>query len=297
MNNPGCGINRRDVLQIAAITGAGSLLASKPARAELDEDRKLKVVDTNVSLFHWPFRRLPLDETSKLLKKLRSLGVSQAWAGSFEAVLHRDMAGLNQRLASECQQHPELIPIGSVNPLLPGWENDLRRCFDTHGMPAVRVFPNYHGYTLNEPRFAQLLEKVMKAGRFVQLAAVMEDTRTQHPMLRAADVDLEPLAGLLRRLGRVSVQVLNWRPQGPVLEKLAKTPGVYFDTARVDSTDGVPRLVGKVPGDRVMFGSHAPFLVPEAALIRVHESSQLPEASLRVLLSENAGRLLRKARS
>ena len=289
-------INRRDALQIAAASGAASLLVSQSASGVEEESQPLDIVDTNVSLFHWPFRRLPLDQTAKLIRKLRLLGVTRAWAGSFEAILHRDLAGVNGRLAQECQQHGELVPIGTINPLLPGWENDLRQCFDKHGMPAVRVYPNYHGYTLQAPRFLQLLEKVTAAGRFLQLAAVMEDTRTQHLQHQVADVDLEPLPALLGRLGRARVQILNWRPRAALLEKLAKTPGIFFDTARVEGTDGVPQLVEKVGKDRVMFGSHAPFLIPEAALIRVHESSRLAELSLRTVLAANARRLAGKVK-
>ena len=161
-------------------------------------------------------------------------------------------------------------------------------------MPAVRVYPNYHGYNLHEPRFVQLLEKVTAAGCFLQLASMMEDTRTQHVQHQVADVDLEPLAALLDRLGRARVQILNWRPRASVLEKLAKTPGILFDTARAEGTDGVPQLVEKVGKERVMFGSHAPFLIPEAALIRVHESSRLPESSLRPVLAANARRFVGK---
>ena len=73
----------------------------------------------------------------------------------------------------------------------------MHQCFDKHGMPAVRVYPNYHGYTLQEPRFVQLLEKVTAAGRFLQLASMMEDTRTQHVQHQVADVDLEPLGYII----------------------------------------------------------------------------------------------------
>ena len=67
-SNPG--INRRDVLHIAAASGAASLVASQVDAASDGKDRPLEIVDTNVSLFHWPFRRLPLDVTEKLVKKL-----------------------------------------------------------------------------------------------------------------------------------------------------------------------------------------------------------------------------------
>ena len=92
-------------------------------------------------LIGWPLSRQSLGES--LVKKLRALGIAEAWAGSFEGVLHRDIAGVNQRLAHECKRYPELIPIGSVNLELPDWEEDLRRCIETHDMPGIRLNPSY----------------------------------------------------------------------------------------------------------------------------------------------------------
>lgn len=285
-------MNRRDVLNLGVSAAAVSVFAATKARSDDKDSPRFRIVDTNINLFHWPFRRLPLDDPDVLVKKLRSLGIAQGWAGSFEGILHRDIAGVNQRLAEVCRKRPELIPIGSVNLELPGWSDDLRRCIGEHNMPGIRVHPNYHGYKLDDSRFAQLLRRATKAGRFVQIAAVMEDTRTQHPMLRVPDVDLSPLAKLIPSIPGARVQILNYRPRPPLLERLAETPGVFFDTARVEGTDGVPRLVQSVPAGRVMFGTHAPFLIPEAALIRVHESAKLDEAALRAVLSENAERVI-----
>ena len=76
--------------------------------------------DTNVHIGSWPFRRPPWFETADIVKKLRSVQITEAWAGSFEGLLHKDLAGVNARLAAECQRHPGfLIPFGSVNPRQP----------------------------------------------------------------------------------------------------------------------------------------------------------------------------------
>lgn len=282
-------MNRRDVLNLAVAAGASAALRPSSAAAKEDDAAPaLRIVDTNVSLFHWPFRRLPLDDVELLVEKYRSLGINQAWAGTFEGVLHRDVASANQRLTDACLKYPELVPIGSINPELPGWEEDLKRCHQKHSMPGIRLHPNYHGYTLDDPRFAKLLSLATKAELFVQIAATLEDTRTQHPQLQVPDVDLAPLADVVKRVPGARVQLLNFRPRGAAFEQLVKTTDVMFDTARVDGTDGIPKLVEALPRGRVLFGTHAPFLIPEAALIRVHESGWLDDSALRAVYAGNA---------
>ncbi|MDA1231830.1 MAG: amidohydrolase family protein [Planctomycetota bacterium] len=281
-------MHRRKVLSLAVSAGMTSaLLPTMPWSAD-EAQPGFRITDTNISLFRWPFRRLPLDETDALVSKLRSLGITQSWAGSFEGILHRDIAGVNQRLTDGCRVHSELIPIGTINPELPDWEEELRRCIDEHNMPGIRLHPNYHGYTLDDPRFRRCLELATASGRFVQIAAAVEDTRTQHTLVQVPDVDLVPLAKLLTDIPEAKVQILNQNLRPPLLQRLCEFSGVYIDTARVEGTDGIPRLVQSVPPGRVMFGSHSPLLIPEAALIRVHESEILDETMLNAVFSENA---------
>lgn len=248
--------------------------------------------DTNVSLFRWPFRRLPLDETEALVRRLRELGVARALAGSFEGVLHRDCGAVNRRLAEECARFSELLPVGTIDPGRPGWESDLEECAGELGMRAIRLFPNYHGYALGDRRFHALLERAATAGLLVQVAVALEDTRTQHRLVAVPDVDLGPLPEAVGRVPGVLVQVLNDRPRGAYPEALLDESRISFDVARVDGTDGVARLRDMVGWERVLFGSHAPFLIPEAALIRTVHESGLAEHELRCIVGGNAERLL-----
>ena len=100
--------------------------------------------------------------------------------------------------------------------------------------------------------------------------------------------DSDPLPKLMSDHPGARVQLLNLRPRAAQIDLLAKIPGVYLDTSRVEGTDGVPALLGKMPAGRVLFGTHAPLLIPEAALIRTHESAILDEKVLRGLLAVNA---------
>jgi predicted TIM-barrel fold metal-dependent hydrolase len=252
-------------------------------------------IDVNVHVSRWPFRRLPLDETPALVDKLRSLGVKQAWAGSFDALLHRDVASVNTRLVEQCRVHGDgmLIPFGTVNPKLPDWEEDLRRCREVHRMPGVRLYPNYHGYKLDDPDFAPLLELSTKTGLLVQIAVSMEDERTQHPLLRVAPVDCAPVGDSLAKYPAARVMLLNAvrGPRAGPASLLAKTPQISFDIATLETTGGVATLLRHMPAERIVFGTHAPFNYPEAGGLKMTESA-LNENAAKKVLSGNASRIL-----
>lgn len=250
-----------------------------------------RIVDTNVSLGRWPFRRLPLDTPERLLAKFESLGITQAWAGSFDGVFHRDLDGVNARLSETCAgSGGRLVPFGSVNLTLPGWEDDLRRCHQRYGMGGVRLHPNYHGYDLADERFPRLLSLAAERGLPVQVAVALEDPRTQPSRLPVAEVDVAPLAEAMRRVPSATVMLLGARPRAGVLAGFARIPRLLFDVARVESTDGIAELIGEVSPERVTFGTHAPFLIPESAMIKVYES-KLSELHVDKLLAGNASRV------
>jgi len=286
-------LDRRELLG-GVVAGAAVGLTTATARETAsDKLPPWRAIDTNVSLFHWPFRRLPLDETGLLVQKLKSHAMEQAWAGSFEGLLHLDLAGVNSRLASACREQGDglLIPFGSVNPTVPDWEEDLRRCHEEHKMPGIRLHPNYHGYSLDDPRFERLMRLAAKREIVVQLATTMEDGRTQHRMLQVADVDLAPLPDLVKRVPGTRLVVLNHKGTGPEFRQLLKIPGVYFDMSRVNATDGVARVIRTLPTGRIVFGTHAPFLIYESAMIKVDESN-LTEDETTSILHRNATRLI-----
>ena len=276
----------------AMTMGASSVLTTNAGESVAAIPMPSRVIDTNVSLFQWPFRRLPLDQVDDLCDKLRTLGITQAWASSFEGLLHRDLSSVNERLSKACQNRPELVPVGAINPTLPGWKQDVQRCLGTAQMPGVRVHPGYHGYALTDPLFGELLAEVSGRKGFVQIAVAMEDTRTQSPLMRVPEVDPEPLKHWMQRIPNARVQILNSRPGATQRATFAGIPRIVFDTSRVDGTDGVADLVRAVGADRVLYGSHSPFLIPEAACIRMVES-RLQASTVNALMQENPDRFRR----
>ncbi len=284
-------ITRRSLLA-TAITGvaATSIKRADHAGAKPAGDT---LIDTNAYLDRWPIRHLPVADPSALAAKLKSQNVTEAWVSSLDALLHKDLAGVNARTAETCAIHPVFKPIGAINPSLPRWEDDLDRCATKHRMRGIRLHPNYHGYKLDDPRFLELLKLATSHRLFVQIACVMEDERTQHPLLRVAPVDLSPLPKALEAVPGARIMLLNWQRNSggkPTLLMLKET-NVLFDLAMVESIMGVETLLEELPAERIVFGSYAPVFYFESAKLKLQESA-LDGKQLEAITHGNAARWL-----
>jgi len=271
--------------------GAAALGSAESAQAA---DGKSGLIDVNISLGRWPLRRLRFDDTAALVGKLRRHGVNQAWAGSFDGLLQKDLGSVNVRLADECRRHGRglLLPFGSINPKLPDWEEELRRCTEQHRMPGIRLHPNYHGYKLDDPQFARLLKLAAERRLIVQLALIMEDERMMHPLLRVEPVDAAPLVDLVKQTPGLRLVLLNalGKLRSQPLKDLIGAGEVCVEIAMLEGVGGVGNLLAQVPENRVLFGSHAPLFYFESSLLKLKESP-LSREQLAAVRNGNARRL------
>jgi predicted TIM-barrel fold metal-dependent hydrolase len=302
-------INRRSFVKTAVIPALPLAAAMISRRAQSAEQAAGSVpaipdiIDTNVHLFDWPFRKLKYARTDALVAKLKKHRIVQAWAGSFEAVLQKQLDGVNRRLAEECRTRGQgmLIPIGSVNPAWPDWDEDLRRCHEEYRMPGVRLYPAYHGYTLDHPELARLIADARMRGLLVQIVLRLEDERVHHVATNIPAINVAPLVDVLKKNPQAKVQLIN--SAGPLLGNnvpaLVRETSVTFDIAATEGNGGVGKLIdgknysyrGAIPVDRLLFGSYAPFFPCESALMKLFESPLTLE-QLQQLMNANARRLI-----
>ena len=258
------------------------------------------LIDSNVYLSRWPYRRLPCDETARLARLLHRNGVSRAWTGSFDALLHRDVSAVNARLADECGTEAAglFVPFGAVNPTLPDWEEDLRRCHEVHRMPGIRLHPDFHGYGLDDPRFARLMGLATARGLIVQIALGMEDPRTQPPTARFEPPHPGPLVDLLPKIPSARVVLLNFfRAFGNnrvLLVRLSSLQQVAFDMAMVEGVGGLCDVLRSVGSIRLLFGSYAPFYNFDSSRLKLQES-ELTAEQVTAIRHGNASALLQSS--
>ncbi len=282
-------LNRRHFLRATAAAACG--LAS---RCNANAIKYSPVTDTHVYLGAWPLRRLATNGPSELLTLLRRAKIPQAWTGSFDGLFYKDIQGANLRLAEACRDAGDgmLVPIGSINPTLPDWEEDVRRCDEVFKMPGIRLHPTYHGYKLDDPRFARLLELVAARNLFVQLVVQLTDERHHLLAPRDPQVDLTPLAQLAQPIRGLRLLVSNGAraARNVTSTSLATLPNTYFDFARISNGEELRSLVDMVSVDRVVIGSAVPMHGLDETLKKLSQANLTAEQT-RAIRGGNAQRL------
>jgi predicted TIM-barrel fold metal-dependent hydrolase len=288
-------LSRRTFLHHAAASAAAALAAeAAPTATFAAEEKPTGLIDCNISVGHWPFRFHRGQEISSIpaeCSRLRDRGLTQGWAGSIEGTFHRDVGLVNSVLRDRCEEYSNglLLPAFTINPALPSWEQDLSRCPVLFDFRAIRLHPNYHGYTLDDPRFLKLLEAATEAKFLVQLVAQMEDERTQHPLMRVPPVNLKPLPAALKKVPNARVMVLNAN-RAMSMTALQDCP-VWLDFAMLEGVGGIEGLLKDWPLEKLVFGSHAPLFYWESAKLKLQESDLSPE-QLAAITHGNAKRSL-----
>lgn len=298
--------DRRDFFKKSAATLAASALSL--SHATPSGPVQAPVIDTNVYLGPWPFRQLPLATHSSAPESVATFSTALsrhsmvAWAASFEALLQRDFDGINDRLAhlasTDRDSGKSFQLFGAINPKLSGWRETLHRIHQRHHMRGIRLHPNFHGYTLDDPDFASLLDAASQRNLIVQIVVRMEDVRTQHPAASVADVDVRPLLELLPVLPALRLQCLNAMRSlsDTLLMGRLSELGVCFDIAMLEGMSGIARTIERVPEIKLCYGSYAPFFYPEAAALKLVESApELGERSLSAVRSHHAENLLMRS--
>lgn len=253
------------------------------------------MIDANVAVGQYPFRRLSADAPDRLAERLRKNGVTKAWASSLEGLLHREYGSLNARLAETCRTQGEglFVPFGVVNPAQPDWEEDLRRCAEEHGMPGVRLFPSYHLYDFTLPAAGALFDLAARRKLIVQIVWRVEDERMEHPLIRPGKLDAAPLVRLVETRPELRLVLLNAQRdiRTESAGRLIQAGNVSFDLAMLEGAGGIERWTAVHPPERLLLGSYSPVFVTESAMLKLKES-ELPQPHQALIVQGNAERLL-----
>lgn len=252
------------------------------------------VIDVNAHVGDWAFRKLPCSDAANLGQLLGAQGIDAAVVGPVEGVLYRDPSEANELLFERLQgapTAPRLLAAAVVNPAFPGWERHLEQAIDA-GARAVKLYPNYHDYSPAGPQAQKLAQAAAEAGLPIICCVRVEDERQHHWHLLMPPAAVGDVVSLARAVPEAQV-VLAVAKQGEMEAFLKAAPPdrTWAEVSYLKSpTESVRHMVSRYGADRLLFGTHAPFLNPGVAKLKV-ERADIGEQAKAAILGENALRL------
>ena len=218
----------------------------------------MKKMDLNCFSGNWPFHKVRYNTVEKIAELHKRCGIEGGIISSCEAIFYQDP------YEAELSLSKELTGTGyyhamTLNPTLPAWKDDLRRCVEALGVKAVRLVPGYHGYTLADDAIREVYDSLRQYNLPLILTLRIEDERTTW-MINPRFIPVTEVKSFLETYTDIPTLVANIR-----LNEIAALTEVFEARSNLFAdTSGFMR--GLFPVDdayplvqeRLVFGSNAP---------------------------------------
>ena len=248
------------------------------------------IVDFCAYLGEWPTFELRYHDAGGLLHLMDRCGIDAACVSLTSGMFRHDAHEANTRLCRDIAGHRDrLWPIGTVNPTVPTWREDVRIGLEQLELSGFRIHPTYHGYALDDPAVLDLTTALADARCPLFVALYVDEGRFQHPAIRVPEVRIDAIEAWIASAPGTTM-VLNGLRTAQATELFASGVAldrVYLDVDAMDQDyRGLHTFVMQHGAEHLVYGSQMPFLYPEAALMVV-EHAGLPQSSVEAILARN----------
>lgn len=259
------------------------------------------LIDINAYVGHWPFKRLRDNNCEGLLGRMKEYGTDISVITNLNGIFYKNTQSANEELYEEIRSKKaykdRFLPFAVINPIYAGWKDDFMTCVKDFGMKGIRVFPNYHDYTIDDPNLQDLVKMARDHDVPVALTMRIVDSRQRSWMDLASEWALKDYVPLLRAVPDAKYMMLNLST-GLALpeedEATLKSTNVLFDTSgrHITHFANVFKRFGK---EKFAFGSHFPVFDYYTGLLRIESlrSEEANEADRQLFKHSNAERFLK----
>ncbi len=230
------------------------------------------IINTNAAFGFWPFQRFSQDTPGKMSAHFKSEGISVSLVSSVEAILARDPDIYNREIVKKLKKYPNLQPVMVINPLLADCRERLNDYARLTKINVVKIYPAYHSYALDSECMHPFMKELRVRQTALMVQARIEDDRSQFPSMRVPSVDTSDIIRLAQKYPANSIVCLCLS-KSEAVNVLKSTENVFADISYMDGLNSIPDLLMQVPSEKIVFGSHTPFLYTASARLKMAEIS------------------------
>lgn len=234
-----------------------------------------RVIDMSVWTGNWPFTSQRFTKLGPLKEKLKSLQVAKAFVAPTEAILEQDPLRANKALLSAVQDD-FFSPVPVIDLSYANWDENVQFAVNDERVKMIKLLPNYHMYELDEKQLEQLVKMTEQHKLIISVQMRVEDMRGQHPLMLVKDVDVLKAVRTMAFYPEQRFMLSNLYIY-EVPEALLPLDNVWVDISSMEEIDTVRELKRNDKFDKVLFSSHSPFYIPEAAVNKLKYTDERQE--------------------
>src|SRR5690242_3937862 len=107
-------------------------------------------IDVNCLLGHWPFRKLYKNTLRDLQEVHAANGIQEGYVSSLNSIFYNDCFEGDEEL-HEMIKDSSYHHVQTINPVMPGFAEDKDEGVRRFSSKAIRIYPTFHGYSLQDP--------------------------------------------------------------------------------------------------------------------------------------------------
>lgn len=232
----------------------------------------MNLIDTNAWSGCWPFG--PVSKQCKKLPILIGTGyrIQQAMVSSLESIYQSDPMPGNRDVFTSTYGRRSYRPLPIINPATPAWEDHLIEVSEKSRVVAVRLLPQYHGYSLQSVTVKKLIRRLEDLQLRLIIVARLVDERQEHPAVNIKPIPVAQLKKFIENHPKVHPLIQGYGVHE--LKELAQAKGDFStDTSFAEWEDTLRVINRNVPVSRIIFGSLSPLQITQAQVDKVRLSS------------------------
>ncbi len=249
-----------------------------------------KLIDVNASVGNWPFMNFPQRAPAGFSSAMEKEGIGISCVSATESILFPDPDIYDKKLFAKLKGSKSLIPVKTINPSLENWQESLETAVSEWGARIVKIYPNYHQYSLVNQQVVFMAAELEKRGIPLMIQMRVDDERNQYPLMKVPGVSWSEITILAANHPELQFIVLcSFKHEAVPMASHHKN--IAVDISFIETGNTLRQITSEIPPEQVLFGSHTPFLYTKSAVMKV-SCSDIEDRQKSLVSRENAIRIL-----
>ena len=247
----------------------------------------LKAIDVNCYIGDWPFRKLHRNTMEDLKRIHMENDIGYGYVSSINSIFYNDPFEGEEDLHEAIRNTPYKHTM-TINPRLPEYRQDIDKGIRQLAVRGVKIFPGYHGYSLQDEALEELCAILAGCGLPLFVVVRLEDERLNY-IMKPVPPSKGEICGFIRNHRQNTIVLLSmlYGELTACRDCILEAENVFFDTSGIRNLFGIEQLAESFPAEKIMYGSQFPLYCLKSSFLMV-DRAQINEQDKGRIFCQNA---------